>query len=70
MKYLLFIFLLVSCIKTITTSTCPEVPYLSKDYQKHLLKIMEKENDIILNEIISQYYTLRQQLRICNKQNY
>lgn len=57
--------LLTNC-KMVDSNICPDIVNYTREEQKELLNILQKENNEILNKFILDYYNLREDVRICN----
>ena len=64
-KYLILCLFLISCTQKLTYTTCYDLQNYTREEQNELASILEKNNSVILNKFIIDYYNLRQDIKTC-----
>lgn len=63
---ILLMMLLTSCQNRIYTA-CPDVVEYSTEFKRQLAEDLKQEQSYFINQIVLDYFNLREKIRICNE---
>lgn len=59
--------LLSSCKSNIIYTACPDVVEYSTEFKRQLTEDLKQERSYFINQVVLDYFNLREKIRICNE---